>query len=340
MAPRRDAATGLAVLSLAETIAVVALLVLNPIDWNVSGYSLEHSLVFVCSLVAVRFLLILATLSCRLSPGIIVLTTFASTAFMIVKAASMARTEPTVIVCLAAASLEFLLSVALRRRLKEEQAKQQAVADTDTTKAEHLLGSADGDGEGGEGKPGDEGEEGYKSSTRKGKSHANFGRLFQQARPEKLLLSLGVLNLMLSTGAQMYSPQLFGELIDYANNGTSEQLNLTALKLGLVFLVASVFTFFRACLFTVAGERVVARLRKDLFYAITVQEVAFFDRNLTGDLLSRITADTTEIKNAVTVNISMGLRFAAQVRAAPLANPPHSALQTHALQTLALQTCR
>jgi hypothetical protein len=61
--------------------------------------------------------------------------------------------------------------------------------------------------------------------------------------------------------------------------------------------------------FTVAGERIVSRLRRDLFSALLRQETAFFDERRTGELTSRLAADTTVLQNAVTVNISMLLRF-------------------------------
>ena len=62
-------------------------------------------------------------------------------------------------------------------------------------------------------------------------------------------------------------------------------------------------------LFTVAGERVVARLRKDLFRSIIAQEISFFDQSRTGELTNRLASDTTVLQNAVTVNVSMALRF-------------------------------
>ena len=92
----------------------------------------------------------------------------------------------------------------------------------------------------------------------------------------------------------------------------------------------AIATAIRAYLFTSASERVVARLRKDLFehlinqvfyshcsypalvlgYEIYIipcminQEIAFFDVTRTGELLSRLSEDTQIIKNAATVKLS------------------------------------
>jgi ATP-binding cassette subfamily B protein len=66
----------------------------------------------------------------------------------------------------------------------------------------------------------------------------------------------------------------------------------------------------RSYLFTVAGERIVTRLQEKLFLQIISQEIGFFDQRRTGELLNRLTSDATVLQKAVTVNVSMGLRFA------------------------------
>ncbi|KAI4964344.1 hypothetical protein ZWY2020_005905 [Hordeum vulgare] len=70
----------------------------------------------------------------------------------------------------------------------------------------------------------------------------------------------------------------------------------------------SVCTALRAWLFNSASERVVARLRQDLFSHLINQEIAFFDVTRTGELLSRLSEDTQIIKNAATTNLSEALR--------------------------------
>lgn len=100
---------------------------------------------------------------------------------------------------------------------------------------------------------------------------------------------------------------------DISETGEQKRLNKTLILLGIVFAVGSVATFVRAYLFTLAGERVVARLRKQLFVRIQAQEVGFFDGERTGELINRLASDTTVLQNAVTTNISMGLRWVAQV---------------------------
>ncbi|KAA0972413.1 ATP-binding cassette domain-containing protein [Aureimonas fodinaquatilis] len=56
------------------------------------------------------------------------------------------------------------------------------------------------------------------------------------------------------------------------------------------------------------GERVVADLRKDVFAHLTHLSADFYDRSLSGEIISRLTADTTQIKSAVGATTSLALR--------------------------------
>lgn len=60
------------------------------------------------------------------------------------------------------------------------------------------------------------------------------------------------------------------------------------------------------------GNRIVKRLREKLFHSITSQEIAFFDKTRTGELINRLSADTTLVGQSVTNNISDGLRSVTQ----------------------------
>ena len=60
------------------------------------------------------------------------------------------------------------------------------------------------------------------------------------------------------------------------------------------------------------GQRIVNRLRQSIFSSILKQETAFFDKNPTGELINRLSSDTTLVGKAITDNISDGLRSLAQ----------------------------
>jgi len=56
------------------------------------------------------------------------------------------------------------------------------------------------------------------------------------------------------------------------------------------------------------GERIVADLRRDVFAHLVSLSPAFFDSARSGELISRLTADTTQIKSAVGASVSTALR--------------------------------
>ncbi|HEY8332838.1 MAG TPA: ABC transporter ATP-binding protein/permease [Tardiphaga sp.] len=56
------------------------------------------------------------------------------------------------------------------------------------------------------------------------------------------------------------------------------------------------------------GERIVADLRRDVFAHLTALSPSFFDSARSGELVSRLTADTTQIKSAVGASVSIALR--------------------------------
>ncbi|WP_159729326.1 ABC transporter transmembrane domain-containing protein [Methylosinus sp. Ce-a6] len=56
------------------------------------------------------------------------------------------------------------------------------------------------------------------------------------------------------------------------------------------------------------GERIVADLRADFFRHLTTLDAAFYDRTKTGELTSRLTADTTQLKSVFGSSVSIALR--------------------------------
>jgi ATP-binding cassette, subfamily B, bacterial len=72
-----------------------------------------------------------------------------------------------------------------------------------------------------------------------------------------------------------------------------------------VLALASALRFY---LVTTLGERIVADLRSEVFGHLTSLSAAFFDTAKTGEMVSRLTADTTQIKAAVGSSVSVALR--------------------------------
>ena len=141
-----------------------------------------------------------------------------------------------------------------------------------------------------------------------------WSRLYSIAKPEIKFLSWGMVFLILSSGSGLVYPQLVRWMVDNVLQPKKMELLLpVVLGLFVAFTIQGIASGLRYYLFTLAGERSVLRLRKQLYAKILSQEVSFFDFNRTGDLMSRLASDCTTLQNTVSVNISQGLRNLGQV---------------------------
>jgi ATP-binding cassette subfamily B protein len=117
--------------------------------------------------------------------------------------------------------------------------------------------------------------------------------------------------LVVSAVAMLAVPMAVRRMIDHgfgAKDGTLiDQYFAMLVFIGLVLAVASALRFF---LVNWIGERVVADLRADVFRHLTRLDPAFYEVTHSGEVMSRLTADTTQIKAAAGSAISQALRNA------------------------------
>src|SRR5689334_25136245 len=104
-------------------------------------------------------------------------------------------------------------------------------------------------------------------------------------------------------------PVAVRRMIDFGFSDRALQLidSYFAVMIGVVAVLA-ISSAMRYYLVTTLGERIVADLRSDVFAHLTQLSLAFFDVARTGEIVSRLTADTTQIKAAVGASVSIALR--------------------------------
>ncbi len=141
------------------------------------------------------------------------------------------------------------------------------------------------------------------------KSSSLAKKILKLAQPEAKTLIIASLFLAIASVCQLAYPQVIRNMVDLALQAKDlQKINQIVLIIVVVFTLQAIASTIRYYLFTMAGERIVQRLRRNLYSSILKQEIAFFDFNKTGELISRISNDTAILQNAVSVNISMGLR--------------------------------
>ncbi|TDZ21446.1 ATP-dependent permease MDL2 [Colletotrichum orbiculare MAFF 240422] len=144
---------------------------------------------------------------------------------------------------------------------------------------------------------------------------AEIWRLIRIARPELKWLGIAMVFLVVSSSVTMSIPFSVGRILDIATKDPLEEARLFGLTmpqffvaLGVVLTVGAIANFGRVILLRIVGERVVARLRSQLYRRTYVQDAEFFDANRVGDLISRLSSDTVIVGKSITQNISDGLR--------------------------------
>ncbi|KRE17010.1 ABC transporter [Bosea sp. Root381] len=124
-------------------------------------------------------------------------------------------------------------------------------------------------------------------------------------------IGLALLALVVASVATLALPMAVRRVIDVGFSGGEQQLanNYFILLIGVVAVLALASSA-RFYLVMTVGERIVSDLRADVFAHLTRLEPAFFDSSRAGDLISRLTADTTQIKSTFGSTASIALRNA------------------------------
>lgn len=138
-------------------------------------------------------------------------------------------------------------------------------------------------------------------------------RLLRLSWHQRAAFAVAMVSLAAGSGINL----LFPELIRRGLN--SEQISVlishplyTGFALIAIFAVQGVAFYVRALYFSLIGQRIVADVRSELYQRILSQPIPRFDEQRVGDLLSRLSADTTQIQDAVSIRLSVVIRYAFQ----------------------------
>jgi ATP-binding cassette subfamily B protein len=141
----------------------------------------------------------------------------------------------------------------------------------------------------------------------------SLGGLLPFLRPYRARIALALLFLVLAATATLLFPLALRSLIDGGLMPRERGAQVMELRehFALLFGVAvalGVFSSVRFYLVSWLGERVTADLRNAVYRHVLRQSPQFFETTQTGEVLSRLTADTTLVQTVVGSSLSMGLR--------------------------------
>ncbi len=131
--------------------------------------------------------------------------------------------------------------------------------------------------------------------------------LWPFVQPYRGTALLALLALVLTASVSLILPLAVRRVVDGFNKGAAllDQYFLAALVIAALLAVG---TGARYALVTRLGERVVADIRRAVFDRMVGMSPAFYERLMTGEVLSRITTDTTLILSVIGSSVSVALR--------------------------------
>ena len=131
--------------------------------------------------------------------------------------------------------------------------------------------------------------------------------LWPFVRPYRLRLLAALAALLLTAAVSLVLPVAVRRIVDGFNQGAGllDQYFLAALAIAALLAVG---TALRYALVTLLGERVVADIRRAVFDRVIGLSPAFYERVMTGEIISRITTDTTLILSVIGSSVSLALR--------------------------------
>jgi ATP-binding cassette subfamily B protein len=128
-------------------------------------------------------------------------------------------------------------------------------------------------------------------------------------RPYRKVLLAAMVALLVASGAMLGLPIALKGLIDKGMAaGNSATINIYFIGFLVVAVLFGVFAALRFYLVTWLGERVVADIREAVYRSVIRMDPQFFEVTRTGEVLSRLTTDTTLVQSIAGVGLSIALR--------------------------------
>jgi ATP-binding cassette subfamily B protein/subfamily B ATP-binding cassette protein MsbA len=127
-------------------------------------------------------------------------------------------------------------------------------------------------------------------------------RLLSYLRPYTRVLAVALVFVVVGAGGQALGPALIGRAINQyiAPGADPEGLSRTMIVLLLVYVVGMAGAAVQMSLVGTTGQRVLARMREQIFTQVQSLSLSFFDRHEAGDLMSRLVSDIDVIGSFLT----------------------------------------
>lgn len=142
-----------------------------------------------------------------------------------------------------------------------------------------------------------------KAKNRRG----TISRLISYFKKEIGLISCLFISILIVVICQVLTPSLQSDAIDFIKSEEFVKVPDILVIMVILFVVLSLFNLIQGYLSAILSQRIIKRMRNDLFKKIINLPVMYFDSNSHGDIMSRMTNDVDNISN--TLAQSLGSLF-------------------------------
>ncbi|MCD8326165.1 MAG: ABC transporter ATP-binding protein/permease [Lachnospiraceae bacterium] len=131
-----------------------------------------------------------------------------------------------------------------------------------------------------------------------------LGRLLQYFSSEKALIAGLLLVVVFLVLCSVFAPKLQSDAIDKITNGDFDGLPGVLAVMMILYIISAFSTLFQSRISAFLSQRIVRRMREDLFRKIVNLPVKYLDTHSHGDIMSRMTNDVENISNIVSQSLS------------------------------------
>jgi ABC-type multidrug transport system fused ATPase/permease subunit len=140
-----------------------------------------------------------------------------------------------------------------------------------------------------------------RKNKKAGSGLKELSQLYKFLKPYGWLFALGLMCLLVSTGASLLFPKLLGDMVDIANKGgMMEGIHRTGILLLVILTAQALFSYIRTRLFVMVTEKTLASIRQHLYNHLIRLPMSFFSERRVGELNSRISSDISLLQDSLT----------------------------------------
>lgn len=148
------------------------------------------------------------------------------------------------------------------------------------------------------------------SKNKNNKPHINhLYQLLPYLKPYRSEIFFVIITLIATSGIILFLGKIVRYLIDFGfSSHDSNNLNIILGGLVIAIIFLAITGYFRSYMVNSVGEKVITDLRKDIYAHIIRVSSEFFEISKAGDVVSRLTVDTTLLYNIISSSIAFALR--------------------------------